>query len=64
MDDKISKCRSCNADIIWMETVKGKSVPVDPENIRGFDKNGFFHEIRRTHFASCPDARNWSKKNG
>lgn len=25
-----NKCRSCGAPILWAETVKGKSMPIDP----------------------------------
>ena len=63
-ETKISKCRSCDADIVWTKTSIGKDVPVDPKIIKGFDKNGIYQEIRQTHFASCPDAKKWSKKNG
>lgn len=30
---KVSRCRSCGAEIIWIKTQTGKSMPVDSERI-------------------------------
>lgn len=29
----MSRCKSCGAEIIWIKTFSGKSMPCDPENI-------------------------------
>lgn len=37
----MATCRSCGAEIQWMETENGKKMPVDPEPLRWGDlKNG------------------------
>ena len=48
-------CRSCGADVIWVKTLAGKWMPVDPAE--GEDE--FV-----SHFATCPDAAGWRKKEG
>lgn len=45
--DKSSRCRSCNALILWCTTPRGKRAPVQP--------NG------ESHFAGCPHADQWRK---
>lgn len=37
-----SFCKGCSLDIYWIETVKGKKMPVDPDGT--------------SHFATCPQA--------
>ena len=34
IDGKISKCRSCGADIIWIKMASGKMMPCDASPIR------------------------------
>jgi hypothetical protein len=46
--DKSSRCRSCDALILWAVTPRNKRAPVDPDG--------------RSHFSSCPDAASWRKK--
>jgi len=29
----LSKCKGCGAEILWVETVKGKKMPVDPKEL-------------------------------
>lgn len=31
----MSQCRSCDAEILWCKTLKGKSIPVDPDPVKG-----------------------------
>lgn len=40
--DSQAKCRSCGADIWWVETSGGKNMPIDRDG--------------NSHFATCPDA--------
>jgi hypothetical protein len=46
--EKSSRCRSCDALILWCLTRNQKRAPMDP--------NG------DSHFASCPDGPSWRKK--
>jgi hypothetical protein len=34
MTDKAEKCRNCGRDIRFIKTVKGKTMPVDPDQVR------------------------------
>lgn len=38
----VKSCRSCGADIHWIETASGKRMPVNPDGT--------------SHFATCPNA--------
>lgn len=42
-------CRSCHAEIAWGLTAKGKRMPY---NLDG-----------SSHFGTCPEAAQWSRKN-
>lgn len=70
----MATCRSCGAEIVWAITDKGKRIPLDarpagplflldvepgapPARAR---RNPFAGELHLSHFASCPDAREWS----
>lgn len=64
-----SKCQSCEAPIIWVETVKddgtpGKKMPLDAEPIGRamvrFGPDGSrarFSQTWKSHFATCPYAK-------
>ena len=45
---KKSKCRSCNADIVWGKTSNGKSCPLD-------------YATGQSHFKTCPQANEWTE---
>ena len=55
-------CRSCGAEILWVETQNGKRMPLDftPERRFVIDpSNGMLAKLRNTyvsHFATCPNA--------
>lgn len=69
-------CNSCNAPIFWVKTVNGKMQPLDLEpdpngNIELKDgvahvipKDDLFPPERRymCHHATCPQGRQWRKK--
>lgn len=38
---RTTKCRGCGAEIAFIKTVKGKSIPVDPEAIEFIPDNGY-----------------------
>lgn len=45
---KPSRCRSCNASIVWGTTKNGKICPLD-------------YSTGQSHFKTCPQANSWSK---
>lgn len=63
---KISKCRSCKKDIIWIE-VGGKKIPVDAKPTIAYgcnDSKTYWWpvKLRLNHFVTCPDRDKWRKK--
>lgn len=53
---KTSRCRSCDAEIVWLKTATGKNMPVDASTVtEGDDK--FNPEKHVSHFATCPFAK-------
>ena len=66
----ISKCRSCNQEIVWMITKKGKNIPVDIHSvdtdhlfaIGPDEKLTFEYGTHVCHFDSCPNAEEWTRK--
>ena len=86
---RATKCRGCGADIAFIKTVGGKSIPVDPDPvyfIQEEDNEKFVTEAGevkrgkkahwrltlsaqqpekgyRPHFATCPQADKFRKKN-
>ena len=60
--DKVSKCRSCAAPIIWVEMIKtGRRMPVDyPLTqmvvVDGTRTKGALRSVGKSHFATCPNA--------
>ena len=64
------RCRSCHADIVWTETVaKGKRMPFD-KPLTIFARGVFqgramlIIDLTKSHFATCPQATDWSRRNG
>jgi len=64
-------CRSCGAGITWAELVSGKRHPFDgeivPVRTQGSILDGRVIEdvdtsITASHFATCPDAKDWRRK--
>jgi hypothetical protein len=65
-------CRTCGASIIWAELVSGKRHPFNaprgerPVYLRtsqSDDRRLLGHiEAADSHFATCPDAKSWSKR--
>jgi hypothetical protein len=70
-----SACRSCGAPIEWAETVAGKKMPFDwPIMVLRHEGNPIKQgervveevntDISASHFATCPDAKTWSRRAG
>lgn len=71
----MSTCKSCGAEIFWMKTVAGKSMPLDRKPVMGGNISlGFGTDhlayvveshpgIERyvSHFATCPSAKQHRK---
>jgi len=63
----MSVCKSCGAEIIWIETPDGRKCPVQREQINVWTHDGLTEQWRlvkahEPHFATCPDADKWRKK--
>lgn len=52
---RITRCRSCWAQIIFLPTVHGKKMPVDADTVEAGD-DLFDQERHTSHFATCPNA--------
>jgi hypothetical protein len=64
-------CRSCGAAIVWAELASGKRHPFDrpivPVRTQGAIIGGRVVEevdtsVSSTHFQTCPQGREWSKR--
>jgi hypothetical protein len=66
----MSACRSCGADILWIETEIGKAMPIDatPEKriilrpVGGTSRVGKVVDTYISHFATCPEADQHRRK--
>ncbi len=54
------KCRSCGADVVFVETANGKRPPFNPVPMA--DTKGVLQPAGATHFATCPAAEEWKGK--
>lgn len=52
---RIRRCRTCNAQIIWMKTAKQNVMPVDADSVDPGDEE-FDTTKHVSHFASCPNS--------
>ncbi len=52
---RITRCRSCRAQIVWFETPRGKRMPVDAATVEPDDQE---LDLSRhvSHFATCPNS--------
>jgi hypothetical protein len=52
---RITRCRSCNARIVWFTTESGRNMPVDADTVEADDDE---LDLSRhiSHFATCPNA--------
>lgn len=68
MSEKISECKTCGREIVWMKTRNDKNIPVDvpaEDDVRADRDNReevleaslFNRERMTTHFETCPDAK-------
>lgn len=59
---KITYCKSCSAEIVWLVTSLNKMIPVDADSIDDHGAEVFDPDQMTSHFATCPDADKWRKK--
>jgi len=57
----VSRCRSCNAPLLWALTEKGRRMPLDEEPYGGPEPSGLFvlrgrDQLVPTAVAATPDA--------
>ena len=55
MDHQVTHCRSCHAPLVWMQTTRGKNIPVEPDDIDADDEL-FDPRKHQAHFSTCPNA--------
>jgi len=61
---QLTKCRSCQAGIVWLKTKSGKNMPVDADTWKQGDPHLFNPDIGHiSHFATCPNADDHRKRN-
>lgn len=59
---RISRCRSCDASIVWMITNTGSRMPVDADSVDESELEWFSGfpvfdpQEHQSHFATCPNA--------
>lgn len=74
----MSRCRSCDAPVLWARTVTGKLIPLDTEPSDGgnlvlddgraliYDHTTsnemFAPPLYVSHFATCPQADRWRRR--
>lgn len=55
------RCKACRARIIFLKTATGKSMPVDADTVEATDEM-FDHERHESHFAKCPAADRFRRR--
>jgi hypothetical protein len=66
-----SRCKSCNAEIVWVTTPSGKTMPlnamtktlwaIEPDGAQCGSPRAKPVQVRESHFATCKDADAWRK---
>ncbi len=59
MNNPVTKCRGCGADVVWMGTRAGKKMLVDAETYHG--ELIYDHTKHRSHWGTCPEADRFRK---
>lgn len=54
---EVVTCTSCGARIVWGTTQNGHAVPINVDQVRMVDGKGY----GLTHFATCPESREWRR---
>ena len=54
----VARCKSCQALIVWARTEGGRAIPLSLATVE--ERGGVRYAL--THFADCPEAKQWSKQ--
>lgn len=54
---QVRQCSSCQADIVWLMTEKGKRMPVNAATVKAGDYLFEPDGAHISHFATCPNAQ-------
>lgn len=52
----MSRCKSCNREIVWIKMKSGKAMPCDPDKVVVVTEDGETVTGYTSHFATCPNA--------
>lgn len=52
---RITRCKSCQARIVFLQTGTGKMMPVEADSVEA-DDEAFDAKRHESHFAKCPAA--------
>lgn len=69
----LGTCRSCGAPVEWAELTSGKRMPFNPPIVAVRTQSGLLEgdsrvvehvdtTITTSHFATCPDAKDWRRR--
>jgi hypothetical protein len=58
----MTRCRSCQAPVVWLETNTGERIPVDAETVTEGDELFEPRSGHGSHFATYPDGAKWRKR--
>ncbi len=61
------RCKTCDAEIVWAKTEKGRPIPLDREPELRYVREGesdivILRSTYQTHFVTCPDAKEHRKR--
>jgi hypothetical protein len=54
-EKRIARCRSCNAQIVFLMTAAGKQMPVNADTVEAGDTE-YEHGRHVSHFSTCPNS--------
>jgi hypothetical protein len=57
---RIDRCKSCQAETVWIRTEDGRAMPLSVATAQ--QRDGITYLL--PHFADCPEAKEWSKAKG
>ena len=58
---RMSRCKSCNREIVWIKMKSGKAMPVDVPALTVITEDGDTIKAYTSHFATCPNANQHRK---
>ncbi len=49
----MSRCKGCDAELVWIRSASGKPIPCDPKELAIVTEDGRVVTGRIAHFATC-----------